>query len=261
MRAKQIKIADIMPPEVTVRTLYDEAKFDELLVSIRDQGLIQPIVVVKEGDKYRLVAGRRRLEVCKVLKWKKIPSVIQDYTEEQVAIIRLHENVNREDVNPIDLANYIRSCMDRFNWSQSEAADHLNRSDAYVSQYLKLLTLDEETKRMVAIGELGARAGYHLAKIEDQKTRKVWAGHIKKFGMPVKELEKSVAQYQEEEYAKAHPEARPPPDYTTQPYDRPQPGCFMCGAGYEKAILHSKLVCDLCLDALRRAAAQQQGGE
>lgn len=261
MKAKQIKIEDIAPPEVTIRTLGDEEALTELRDSIAAQGLIEPLVVRPKGDKYELVAGYRRMVCIQALGWAKVPCVIQDYTDEQAAAVRLHENAHREDVNPVDLARYLQWCMTTFGWVQQQVADHMGKSVPWVSQHLKLLTLDEETKHMVEMGELSARHGYHLAKMDDVRARQGQARRVVEYGLPVAYLEKEIAERQEREYYETHPEARPPTDYVTQPYDRPRSTCFACGRGENEVPILARLVCVECFQAIQAAVQQEKGGE
>jgi ParB family chromosome partitioning protein len=256
MRVAELRISDILPPEIVVRSTGSEAAFLELVASIQEHGLIHPVVVIPEGDSYRLVSGDRRLKACQVLGHSTIEAKIADYSPEEAAKIRLHENSHREDPNPLDEATYLRAQMDAWNWTQSKAAEYSGKSIGWVSQRLKLLELDQGTKGMVAMGELSAKHGYLAARIADEETRKVWTRHWAAYGVNVQTAEQQVQRLENSEALRAQqPEAALEGATPIQVLREPE-RCHYCGNTQKESPLLLILTCDDCRLALIHAVQQ-----
>ena len=250
MEVQSLPLSQIKPPEIAVRSLADEQKFMELRASMDEHGLIQYPVVVREGDGYRLVVGDRRLKAAMTLGWETIPCHIRDYTPEEVAVIRIHENAEREDPNPVDLAVYLRAQMDRFGWTQGQVAEHCGKTGGWVSQTLKLLALDDDTKRMVSHGEISARHGYLAARITTPETRRIWTVHWVQFGTNVQEAERQVQRWENNEDVKEGL-AEPPPQGVSVPMvEYHEPECQYCGILQSQRPLVLRPVCDMCDGAI-----------
>lgn len=252
MHVKGLPLNKIKPPEIAVRTLADERKFMELRSSLHEHGLIQPIVVVIEGDGYRLAVGDRRLKAAMTLGWETIDAVIADYTPEEMAVIRIHENAEREDPNPVDLAVYLRAQMDRFSWTQGKVAEHCGKTAGWVSQTLKLLELDDATKRMVSVGELSARHGYLAARITKPTVREIWTKHWVIYGTNVSQAEQQVQRWEngqdiEKGLAEAPPQAVP---VLTVHYA--EQTCAYCDVPLSQRPLVLRPVCDQCDGAIKQ---------
>jgi ParB family transcriptional regulator, chromosome partitioning protein len=247
---KQIKIADILPPEIAVRSMGSESAFLELAASIQDHGLIHSIVVIEEGDKYRLVSGDRRLKACSVLGWSKIEAKIADYTPEEAAKIRLHENSHREDPNAVDEAAYLRAQMDQWGWTQTQAAEFAGKSIGWVSQRLKLLELDERTRDLVAMGDLSAKHGYLAARIKDPDQRLIWTTHWSHYGTTAAQAEQQVQRLEDSEILQDQAAAASlEPGSFPQVLREPE-RCYYCGSTQQESPLLLILTCDGCRAAL-----------
>lgn len=250
MEVHSLSLNQIKPPDIAVRSLADESQFIELRASMQEHGLIQPVVVVPEDDGYRLVVGDRRYKAAITLGWPEIDAVVADYTPEQVAVIRVHENAFREDPNPIDLATYLRAQMDKFGWTQGRAAQLVGKTGGWVSQTLKLLALDDDTKRMVAHGELSARHGYLAARLTKPETRRVWTEHWVRFGTSTAEAERQVQRWENNEDVKtdlAEPAAY---DYQMPAVQYEEQKCRYCEIPLSQRPLLLRPVCDLCDSAI-----------
>ena len=140
----------IRPGRYQPRSVFDEAKLAELADSIRAQGVVQPIVVRPvEGDEYELIAGERRWRAAQMAGIDDIPSVVRDVPDEASVAMALIENIQREDLNPLEEATALRRLIDDFRMTHQEAADAVGRSRAAVSNLLRLLELMQEVKDMV----------------------------------------------------------------------------------------------------------------
>jgi ParB family chromosome partitioning protein len=250
MTVRQLEIADILPPDVAVRSMGSEAAFLELVASIQEHGLIHPIVVIPEGDQYRLVSGDRRLRAVTVLGQATIEAKIADYTPEEAAKIRLHENSHREDPNAVDEAAYLRAQMDAWGWTQTQAAEFAGKSIGWVSQRLKLLELDGYTKDLVATGELSAKHGYLAARIKDQETRRLWTSHWSQYGTTASQAEQQVQRLEDSEAYQAQSAAAPPEPGSFPQLVREPERCHYCGALQQESPLLLILTCDQCRQAL-----------
>lgn len=263
MKVQSLPLNQIKPPEIAVRTLADEQKFMELRASMHEHGLIQPIVVVVEGGGYRLVVGDRRLKAAMTLGWPEIAAVIADYTPEEMAVIRIHENAEREDPNPIDMATYLRAQMDRFGWTQGKVAVHCGKTGGWVSQTLKLLELDDATKRMVGVGELSARHGYLAARITKPKVRQIWTEHWARFGTNVAQAEQQVQRWENSEDIQEGLAEAPVQDFSTPVVQYAEQTCRYCAIPLSQRPLVLRPVCDQCDEAILRGIqwAEERGGE
>ena len=147
-----LPISSIEPNEEQPRKRFDEKRLAELAESIKQYGIIQPILVKKEGTVYRIVAGERRFRAAQIAGLKEVPVTIFKGEEEyQVSLI---ENLQREDLNPIEIAEAYNELMERFNYTQDELSKKVGKSRSEVSNSMRLLNLCEKVKDLVRCGEL-----------------------------------------------------------------------------------------------------------
>ena len=147
---RQIPLEAIHPGRYQPRSVFDEEKLEELASSIRAQGVVQPIVVRSSGDgEYELIAGERRWRAAQLAEIDEIPAVVRDVPDEVAVAMSLIENIQREDLNPLEEATGLRRLIDEFKMTHQEAADAVGRSRAAVSNLLRLLELMQEVKEMV----------------------------------------------------------------------------------------------------------------
>jgi len=147
---KQLPVDAIRPGRFQPRSVFDADKLEELASSIRAQGVVQPVVVREIGDgEYELIAGERRWRAAQLASLDRIPAVIRDVADEAAVAMALIENIQREDLNPLEEASALRRLIDEFAMTHREAADAVGRSRAAVSNLLRLLELMQEVKDMV----------------------------------------------------------------------------------------------------------------
>ncbi|MBQ2908925.1 MAG: ParB/RepB/Spo0J family partition protein [Clostridia bacterium] len=163
----QIDLIDANPNQP--RKIFDPTSLQELADSIAVHGVIMPIVVNRKGDKYMIIAGERRWRASKLAGRKTVPAIVKDYTERQVKEISLIENLQREDLNPIEAARAMKLLMDEYDITQEELAERIGKNRSTIANTLRLLSLESEVIDLVETGQLSqghARALITLPKNE-----------------------------------------------------------------------------------------------
>lgn len=192
---EEMDIELIIPNPDQPRKNFDEDLLNELAISIKRYGVIQPITVVKNGLKYIIIAGERRYRACKIAGLKKIPVIIKDYTEKECKEIALIENLQREDLNPIEEAVAFRKLIDEYNLSQEELANNLGKSRPAIANSLRLLTLHPQVQKLVVDGRLSAGHARCLVSIKDYDAQIKYANAAADKKISVRELEMMVNAY------------------------------------------------------------------
>lgn len=178
------------------RKRFDDESLQELAVSIKNYGVIQPILVCpKEGGRYELIAGERRLRASKIAGLSFIPAIVKKFTESQMAEIALIENLQREDLNPIEEARAYRSLMEKYGFTQEELADKLGKSRPVIANSLRLLSLNPVVVEMVESGRLSAGHARCLASIKDMGVQATYALAACDKQLSVRQLENMVRAY------------------------------------------------------------------
>lgn len=152
----QIEIVDIDPNYEQPRKHFDETALNELADSIRMHGVIQPIVVTPIGKRFMIIAGERRYRASKLANKTTIPAIVRNYTQQQIKEISLIENLQREDLNPIEAGRAIKTLMTEFNMTQETAADRIGKSRSAIANTLRLLTLHPSVIELIENGRLSA---------------------------------------------------------------------------------------------------------
>ena len=174
------------------RKNFDPTALKELSESIKTYGVIQPILVVPKGNRYMIVAGERRFRASKLAGLKKIPAVVREYTEQQVQEISLLENIQREDLNPIETAKAMKELLSNYGWTQEELADRLGKSRPVVANYIRLLTLCPEVVAMIESGKLSAGHARSLVVVTDPAVQLKLAKEAVSKKITVRDMEKAV---------------------------------------------------------------------
>lgn len=188
------KLIDTNPNQPRKR--FDEDSLNELAASIKNYGVIQPILVCpKDGGRYELIAGERRLRASKIAGLSFIPAIIKRFTESEMAEIALIENLQREDLNPIEEARAYRSLMEKYGFTQEELADKLGKSRPVIANSLRLLSLNPVVVDMVEAGRLSAGHARCLASIKDMSVQATYALAACDKQLSVRQLENMVRAY------------------------------------------------------------------
>ena len=189
-----INIHDIMPNANQPRKTFSEEKIEELSKSIKEHGIIQPIVVRKKGKSYEIVAGERRWRAARKAELAKVPCLIRELSDEQNMLIAIIENMQREDLNPVEEAEGLNQMIVTFGMTQEQISKSVGKSRPYIANSLRLLKLPEYIKEEMAEGRLSAAHGRTLVTIEDENVRKSLCERIIKEGLSVRETEKLVSE-------------------------------------------------------------------
>ena len=189
---RDVAVDRITPSPFQPRRTFDEAKLEELAASIRYQGIIQPLVVRPQGDGFELIAGERRWRAAIRAGLSRVPVVIRNASDHEALQLALVENLQREDLNPIEEASGYRRLQEEFHWSQEEMADKVGKSRPAIANSLRLLTLPTEVQQELTAGNLPAgqaRAllGLHTERLIVSACREVIAK-----GLSTRETEKMV---------------------------------------------------------------------
>lgn len=188
----EVPVLSIEPSPSQARKEISPEHLTELAESIRSEGLLQPIVVRKHGDKYQLIAGERRWRAYQMLKIKTIPARLVEASNASAAVLGLIENLQREGLNPIEEAYGYASLIRDFNLTQEAAAERVGRGRPSVANALRLLNLDAELQGYVAKGILSVGHAKVLLGVEDAAQRAVLARRVIEEGRSVRETEKLV---------------------------------------------------------------------
>ncbi|MFR5856553.1 MAG: ParB/RepB/Spo0J family partition protein [Bacilli bacterium] len=186
----EIDIDDIRSNPYQPRKIFDTESLNELAKSIAEYGIVQPIIVKKSIKGYELVAGERRTKAAKIAGLKKIPAIIKEFNDQEMMEIALIENIQREDLNPIDEATSISNIIKLRGYTQEEFATKFGKSRTYVTNILGLLKLPDEVKKMVEKKSISASHARVLSKIEDDDKVINLAKKIITDNLSVHELEK-----------------------------------------------------------------------
>lgn len=189
-----LSILDVEPNREQPRKVFDEEALQELADSIRQYGVLSPILVQKNGDYYEIIAGERRWRAAKLAGLKKVPVIIREYTRQEVVEISLIENIQREDLNPIEEARAYKRLLTEFDLTQETVAQRVAKSRAAITNSTRLLKLDERVQDMLIDGSLTAGHARALLSISDGELQYTLAQQIIDGRLSVREVEKLVKQ-------------------------------------------------------------------
>lgn len=193
------------------RSLFEEKAIDELAQSIREKGIIQPIIVRAVEDGYELIAGERRLIAARRAGMDKIPAIVKEITEEKDLLeIALIENIQREDLNPIEKARSYRRLIQEFNETQEMVAEKVGKDRSTVANLLRLLELPESIKKLIEEGRLNFGQARALLAEKDETRQLKLAGMAADGGISVRRLEKMIGKKSGKTHIKLSPVGRDP---------------------------------------------------
>lgn len=191
--AKEIPIAQIHPNENQPRKTFDEAALLELANSIRIHGVISPIILVKRDDgDYMIIAGERRWRASRKAGLTTMPAIVRNYSEKEIKEISLIENLQREDLNPIEVATAIKQLMNDYSYTQEQVADRIGKSRPAVANTLRLLTLSAPVIDLVAAGKLSEGHARCLVAVHDEDKQLEIAKKALNDKLTVRDFEKLV---------------------------------------------------------------------
>lgn len=191
------------------RREFDEEALQALAESIREAGVLQPLLVVEKNGRYRIVAGERRFRAARLAGLDSVPCIVRDFTPQEQMEAALIENIQREDLNPMEEAAAVRQLMDDCGYTQEKAAKRLGKSRPALANLLRLLTLPEEVQALVTAGKLSAGHARVLAGLDNPQAQVALAEQTVREGLSVRALEKLAV--------------RPEPEIKEKPLPRPLP--------------------------------------
>ena len=185
----EIKISDIRSNPYQPRKTFDEYALKELAQSIIEHGVVQPIIVKKSLKGYELIAGERRTKASEIAGLDTIPAIIRDFNDEEMMEIALIENIQRENLNPIEEAQAYENIINATKMTQEEIAKKFGKSRTYITNLLGLLSLPKETKKLVEDGKLSMSHARTISKLQDEEEINRLAKRIVNDNLNVRELE------------------------------------------------------------------------
>ncbi len=188
----KIRLSDIVPNKEQPRHEFDEESLEELADSIRQFGIIQPLLVQKKGKYYELIAGERRWRAAKIAGLKEVPAVIREFSPRETMEISLIENIQRENLNPIEEAVAFKRLISEFNLKQEEVAERVSKSRAAITNSMRLLKLPEEIQQMLVDGKLSSGHARALLSIDNEGLQLEIAEKIIAENLSVRDAEKLV---------------------------------------------------------------------
>ena len=189
----ELELSKIYPNPNQPRKNFDQKALEELADSIKVHGLIQPIIVNESGDKYMIIAGERRWRACQMAGLTAVPVIIKHYTEKQVSEIAIIENLQREDLNPVEVARGIKKLMEEYQLTQEKVAERLGKSRSEIANYNRLLGLDNEVLELVENGKVSFGHAKCLAGLDDREQQIYLAKQVAKSKYTVRELEREIS--------------------------------------------------------------------
>ncbi len=194
----EMKLNEIEPDINQPRKVFDDEKLEELSESIKEHGVLQPIIVTKKDDYYQIIAGERRWRASKKAGLKTIPVIVRDYDAKKIREVSLIENLQRQDLNALDTAKAIKELMEEHQLTQEQLAKTLGKSRSAIANTLRILNLDERVQDMVQEGKLSEGHARTLASIESPQKQYKLAMDIINLDLSVREAENMAKEEKEE---------------------------------------------------------------
>ena len=192
-----LKTSMLEPNKEQPRKSFDSEKIEELAQSIKQYGIIQPIIVCKKDDYYQIIAGERRWRAAKKAGVKEVPVVVKEYSDREIAEISLIENIQREDLNPIEEALSYKQLIDDYHLTQEELAQRVSKSRTVITNAMRLLKLHKDVQKMLIDGRLSAGHARAILALEDPKQQLKIAGEVVEKNLSVRQTEDLVKELNE----------------------------------------------------------------
>jgi ParB family chromosome partitioning protein len=203
-----VPIENIRPNPYQPRKVFDVKKIEELAQSIRTYGLLQPVIVRRDMDKFQLIAGERRFIACKSLGWTSIPALIREMSDSAMATIALIENLQRENLSYLEEAEGYQKLLDEFNLTQEVLAQRLGKSQSTIANKIRLLKLPNRVKELLVMQELTERHARALLKLQNEDIQLRVVNEICNLGMTVKQTDRRVDEILRKNSVRTHRERK-----------------------------------------------------
>lgn len=202
-----VKISDLRSNPYQPRQVFKQEALQELSDSIKEHGVFQPIIIKKSIKGYEIIAGERRVKASQMAGLEEIPAIVRDFTDEEMMEIALLENLQRENLNPIEESRAYKKLIETLNITQEELAKRLGKSRSYITNMIGLQTLPETIQNMISDNKMSMGHARVLSKLENESQQKELADKIVEDGMSVRELEnltKSTDKYERTHKIRKH---------------------------------------------------------
>lgn len=193
---RMVRTSRVEPDRNQPRKSFDKEKLQELADSIKAKGLLEPIIVRETGDHFEIIAGERRWRACRLAELNEIPVIVKDYSDLERVEISLIENIQREDLNPIEEANAYRRLIDEFHLKQDELAERVSKNRTSIANSMRLLKLGSKVQEMAADGRLSMGQARALIPVEDEDQQLALAEKIVEQQLSVRDVEKLIRDLQ-----------------------------------------------------------------
>jgi len=190
---QDISLSEIRPNPYQPRKNFDDKSLKELSDSIKENGVFQPIIIRKSVNGYEIIAGERRFRASKMAKKKTIPAIIRNFDESQMMEVAVLENLQREDLTPLEEAQAYEMLQKNLGLTQEEVSKRMGKSRPYIANYLRLLTLPNKTKHLLQHGDLSMGQARTLLGLKDKDKIDEVAKKVVKEGMPVRKVEALIS--------------------------------------------------------------------
>lgn len=197
-KVNQLNVSEIKANPYQPRKIFDQEALEELAESIKEHGILQPIVVRKSAEKYEIVVGERRFRAAKLVKLKKVPAIIKELTDQQMMELAILENLQREDLTPIEEAEAYQKLMEALNLTQEQLAFRLGKSRPHIANHIRLLALPENVRKLISDKELSMGHGRTLLGLRSKKLIPDTATKVVKENLNVRQLENLVQRLNED---------------------------------------------------------------
>lgn len=188
----EVRITDIEPNANQPRKSFDDEKLAALAESIKQHGVVQPLIVQQDGDSYRIVAGERRWRAARLAGLETVPVIVRDLSDRQVMEVALIENLQREDLNPIEEAEAYEKLISEYGMTQEEVASVVGKSRPAITNSIRLLSLDDEIKSRLISWEISSGHARALLSLDDKDLRRKAMQEIIEKGLSVRETERLI---------------------------------------------------------------------
>jgi len=264
---REIYADEIRDPQDAMRSELDRDALFDLAESIKQNGLINPITVRPIADGFEVVAGHRRFSACKIAGKIKIPCVIRDLDDQQTFEVMAAENLERQDVDPVDEAIFITRFMERTGKSPAEIAKALKRSEAWVRNRLAIGEMPEYMQTYLKNGALKIGVALTLVQIDDEQTRRLWTEQAVRDGASIGQAEHWLYEYRRQCLPGGTLSDTPPSDYVPGTPQTVTLECAIDGQKYDSRMFRSVLIYEGNMDYFREFvsaftnAPPESGGE
>ena len=204
---REIPVESIVPNPHQPRQALDPIALQELADSIREHGLIQPLIVTQQGQRYQLIAGERRWQAAKLVGLSRVPALVKDATPQQMLELALVENIQRADLNPLEEASAYQQLIEDFGLTQAQVAGRVGKSRATVANSVRLLRLPQEVKESLAAGRISEGHARALLGLPEAETQSRALRRVIQRGLNVRQVEELVRRW-----TAPPPEPKPEPD-------------------------------------------------